>query len=208
MKKLLSLFGRRKAEERDPKTILFSVPTLSGDDIALEPLESAPAPDDLVFHEDDWRQIEFFAASCAKEIVGMLSELKKFEAAHRRDGGYDKVFRRKLATGRVLAGSPETLEQALGARAARGPVLFHGANIVTGRVKDGFSLPLADKVSLYGTHDLTVLGAAMPAGANSEVLARAFMSLHASHGLLLVDWRSQMLLVKVADDGNLEVWRP
>jgi hypothetical protein len=210
MKKLLALFKGRKssAEERDPGTVLFSLPTLSGDNVAREPLEGPPGPDDLVFHEDDWRQIELFPASRAAEIVRVLGELKSFEAVHRRDGGYAQVFRRKLAQARVLGGSPETLGQMFGAKAGAGPVLFYGADTVTGRVADGFSLPLAGKAALYGTRDMTVLGAAMPAGASSEVLARAFVGLNRSDGLILVDWRSQMLLLKVADDGNLEVWRP
>jgi len=212
MKKLLAWFAGRKpsaeAQAADPKKILLSLPTLSGDTVPLAPLDGAPGPGDLVFHEDDWRQIECFAASRTEEIVRKLADLKRFEAAHRRHGGYDAVFARKLAPARVLEGLPQALEEALGAKAGPGPVLFHGANSVTGRVEDGFSLPLAGKVSLYGTRDMTVLGAAMPAGADSEVLARAFMTLHARHGLIQADWRSQMLLLKVEDGGDLKVWRP
>lgn len=210
MKILRTLFGGGKGavpgKAVDPAKVLFSLPTISGDDIAFEPAE--PGDTDLVFHEDDWRQIEFFSKARAEELARTLSTLKIF-AAERSAGsaGYRDIFARKLPAMPVLAGF-EALERVFDAKIGPGPILFHGDSVVTGRVKDSFSLALAGKVWLYGTRDLSVLGAAMPPGADNEVLARAFVTLNRSDGLVLVDWRSQMLLVKVADDGNLEVWRP
>lgn len=214
MKKLREWFGGNKpsdapkAEAVDPRKLLFSLATISTDDYSLEPMDAPPGDAALVFHEDDWRQIEFFSRTRQDEIARMLVSLKAFEARNRVASGYRDIFTRTLKAEPVLSGSVETLEKAFGAVAGPGPVLFHGSGTVAGRVTNGFSLPLAGKVWLYGTRDLTVLGAAMPPGADNEMLARAFMTLSNSDGLLLVDWRSQMLLLKVADDGNLEVWRP
>jgi hypothetical protein len=214
MKKLREWFGGNKspdapkAQAVDPGKLLFSLATISSDDYALEPMAAAPGDADLVFHEDDWRQIEFFPRARQDEIARMLVSLKAFEARNRVAAGYRDIFQRKLAAAPVLEGAMEKLAILFGATAGPGPVVFHGSGTVAGRVANAFSLPLAGKVWLYGTRDLGVLGAAMPPGADNEVLARAFMTLSNSDGLLLVDWRSQMLLLKVADDGSLEVWRP
>jgi len=214
MKKLRDWFGGSKssaepqAQAVDPRKLLFSLSTIAADDIALEPMTGPPGDADLIFHEDDWRQIEFFAKARQEEIAHALISLKAFEARNRVAAGYRDIFQRKLAALPVFADPLEALEKTLGVTAGPGPVLFHGSGTIDGRVKNGFSLPLAGKAWLYGMRDLTVLGAAMPPGADNEVLARTFMALNQSYGLVLVDWRSQMLLLKVADDGNLEVWRP
>ncbi|MBV9993153.1 MAG: hypothetical protein JOZ72_17910 [Alphaproteobacteria bacterium] len=192
----------------DPARLLYSLATIATDDYPLEPMAGPPGEADLVFHEDDWRQIEFLAHDRRDEIARKLTSLKAFEARNRVAGGYREIFERELDARPVLAGPAAMLGCMFGAAAGPGPVLFHGGGEVAGRVADAFSLPLAGKVWLYGMHDLSVLGAAMPPGADNEVLARAFMTLSKSHGLILVDWRAQMLLLKVADEGNLEVWRP
>ncbi len=218
MKKLRDWFGGNKGSAAppaagqvqaiDPTKLLYSLATISTDDYVLEPMALPPGEADLVFHEDDWRQIEFFAGDRRDEIARMLTSLKAFEARNRVANGYRTIFERKLGAKPVLAGSVAALETAFGTTAGPGPVLFHGSAEVAGRVADAFSLPLAGKAWIYGARDLGVLGAAMPPGADNEVLARAFMTLSNSHGLVLVDWRSQMLLLNVADEGNLEVWRP
>lgn len=218
MKKLRDWFGGNKGpavppaapkvQVVDPAKLLYSLATIAAADYVLEPMGVPPGDADLVFHEDDWRQIEFFAQDRREEVARMLTSLKAFEARNRVASGYREIFERELAVEPVLAEPVDALETAFAAVAGPGPVLFYGSGNVAGRVTDAFSLPLAGKVWLYGTRDLSVLGAAMPPGADNEVLARAFMTLNRSHGLVLVDWRSQMLLLKVADEGNLEVWRP
>ena len=216
---LLALFGLAGASSAqkqvliDPRTILFSIPTISDDEAPTEALTGVVAPDDLVFHEDDWRQIEFFPASRQGEIQKKLSELAVFEKAHRHGVGWDKIYIRRFESAPVLPGPAglDTLEAEFGASARPAPVVYHGDNVVNGRVAHGFSLPLGRNVALYGIQDSTgipVLGASVQPGSDDLALSRAFAKLNASHHLILVDWRAHLLLVGVGADGNFEIWRP
>jgi len=56
----------------DPKTILFSIPTLWNDMAELMPGTTSPAKEDLVFHEDDWTQVEFLPRAILPEVQAML----------------------------------------------------------------------------------------------------------------------------------------
>jgi hypothetical protein len=89
-------------------------------------------------------------------------------------------------------------------------VLFSTTSI-TGRVKNGFSLPLGGSVTLYGYATLAgipVLGALIGDNPNHHKLVEALLKLNAAEGLVLVDWRQQMVLESVRPDGNIGVWRP
>ncbi|MEG3143028.1 hypothetical protein U1839_00030 [Sphingomonas sp. RT2P30] len=214
----LALFGfadgssAQKVQLVDPNTILASISTIS-DDAAPVVEAGKIGPTDLVFHEDDWRQIEFFPASRRSEIEAKLTELVAFEKQHRSGAYWDKIYVRKLHAQPVLpgAGAVGTIAAALGVQPHAAPVLFYEEHAVVGRVANGFSLPLGRSVALYGFHDSTgipVLGASVQAGSDDMALSRAFAKLNASHHLIMVDWRGHMLLTGVAPDGNFEVWQP
>jgi hypothetical protein len=69
---------------------------------------------------------------------------------------------------------------------------------------------LGKNAYLYGIrdeHGTTVLGANL-AGADDMLLTNAFTKLSKNYSLILVDWRQQIILVSVAEDGQLDVWRP
>ncbi|HRE81474.1 MAG TPA: hypothetical protein PLN52_10520, partial [Opitutaceae bacterium] len=89
----------------DPRTILFSVPTLSDDIAALEPMDRAPNGADLAFHEDDWAQVEFLPKSLLPEIQRMLKEYKTFEQANRVKSGWRKVYIRKIQRRPLISGA-------------------------------------------------------------------------------------------------------
>lgn len=79
-----------------------------------------------------------------------------------------------------------------------------------GQVKNGFSVELGKNAYLYGIRDsqgATVLGASL-AGADDMLLTKAFTRLNKNYRLILVDWRQQVILVSVAEDGQIDVWRP
>jgi hypothetical protein len=82
---------------------------------------------------------------------------------------------------------------------------------LVGRVAHGFTIPLGGGVALYGFHDdagIPVLGASVGSGGDDQALVRAFTKLSATHGLILVDCRAQMLLVGVESGGDIKAWRP
>lgn len=196
----------------DPRNILFSMPTLADDMAALDPVERGPSDEDLVFHEDEWRQLEFYSSGRLGEIQGKLRELAAFEAAHRVQSGWTQVYVRQLRAAPVLAGPDalNSLSRGLGAQVQQSPVLFHGTHSITGRIHSGFSLQLGQRAWLYGFQDGTgipVLGA-MLQDADDQLLTSAFSRLYHSDRLVLVDWRAQMVLTGVTASGQIDVWSP
>lgn len=204
----------------DPKSILFTVPTISDDLAPLDPITSKPDPEQPAFHEDEWCQVEFYARSYLPELQGVLKKYKAFELENRhkitvqgkdywawRNTYVRKVIRRPLIVG------PEPLaqlESLLDARAGGAPILY-STGALTGRVKGGFTLQLGGTLTLYGyqcSGQISVLGALVGQNPASQVLSRVFERLHAAYGLVLVDWRSQFILVAVSEGGKLSLWSP
>jgi hypothetical protein len=89
-------------------------------------------------------------------------------------------------------------------------VLF-SASSISGQITDGFSIPLGGAITLYGYSSqagIPVLGALVGENPDHQVLVKAFAKLSADEGLVLVDWRQQLILVSVTADGQLDAWRP
>ena len=195
----------------DPRSILFSIPTLADDMATLDPVERAPSDADPVFHEDEWRQLEFFSPTRTEEIQNKLRALNAFEAAHRVQSGWTQAYVRQLPAAPVIAGPSalDSVSRSVGAGIGPAPIMFHGANSITGRIHNGFSLLLGQRAWLYGFRDETgipVLGA-MLQNADDQLLTSAFARLYQSDQLILVDWRAQMLLTNLAG-GQIGVWSP
>jgi hypothetical protein len=194
----------------NPNDILMSIPTISEDLAALDDAGQVGEAD-LVFHEDDWTQVEFYDRARLEDIKAKLSEFKVFEQANRQKHGWKNVYVRKIARTPMIAGPDPVarLASLLGAKPAAAPVIT-SAGHVTGRVRNGFTLPLGGNITLYGfTEDsrIPVLGASVGAGADNLKLTGAFMKLSDAERLIMVDWRGQMILVG-AKDGTIEVWQP
>lgn len=206
--------AQQQVQMIDPNSILFSMSTISEDAAQLAPLNGEAGAADVTFHEDDWRQIEFFPASREQEIRQTLTALAAFEKEHRvGGGGWKKIYVRKLPARPVLAGSVAlgTLAKDLGVAPGPGPVVNQGPDKILGRIAHGFSLPVGRGVALYGFSDATgvpVLGAHVAEGAEEEALTKAFVKLNARRHLILVDWRAHLLLSGVAPSGNFISWRP
>ena len=220
MKWLSGLFGKRddagsgkaRVQSLDPKTLLFSIPTLSDDLADLGPIDKPPSRSDLVLNEDDWAQLEFFPRTSRQLVEQQLAELKTFEAANRKASGWKKVYVRKIQRMPVIGNrSPmQHLESILGAKAG-GAAFIASTKAFAGRVKNGFTFDLGGNVQLYGytvPAGVLVLAASVGPKADNMKLASAFMKLNKSDGLMLVDWRAQLLLVGVTSDGNIETWKP
>jgi hypothetical protein len=195
----------------DPRQILLSIPTISDDIAAQDPADGAPADGALVFHEDDWTQLEFFTADRIDEVRRMLVELKTFEAAHRKGSAWTDLYIRKIERPVVLGNEPlKRLSSLLEKPAGAAPYLS-SAGSVTGRVRDGFTFALGGNVWLYGyTQDgnVPVLGALVGSNPDDTKLVDAFQRLNREAKLIFVDWRQQLLLISVKDDGQIETWSP
>jgi hypothetical protein len=201
-----------KVQMVDPKTIRFSMPTISADIPEVVALKVPPAKTDLVFHEDEWSQVEFYPMSQLADIKRALAEYKPFEQAHRVKHGWTEIYTRRIRRVPVVGGRDALARLAglLTASAQPGPVLAAGSSI-TGRVKDGFTLPLGSGVSLYGVVNasgLPVLAADLQRGADDLKLTQTFVKLSQAEHLVLVDWRSQLILVGTYPNGDVQSWRP
>jgi hypothetical protein len=201
-----------KVQWVDRKSILFSLPTISGDLPRLEPVERELRESDCAFHEDDWSQVEFVANGQLAMVQRVLKEYKPFEAANRTEYGWRRIYARKIDRASVICGGDAVprLEVIVRSKVGPAPVLL-SADPIPGRVKDGFSLRLGGEVTLYGyatPAGIPVLGALIGDNPVHHKLTEAFLNLNAAEGLVLVDWRQQMILGSVGPDGNIRVWRP
>jgi hypothetical protein len=196
----------------DPRTIRFTMPTVAAEDIQFvvptaKSFEGAPQ-----FHEDEWCQVEFFAASRLPEMKARLAEYKLFEERHRSASGWTEIYARRIARSPVVAGGNAVVEVAnvVKATALPAPILTTTSHAL-GQVKGGYTLRVADSVFLYGIvsdSGLQSLGALVARGGDDQALVRAFGALSKSHELILVDWRSQFVLVGTGVGGKINIWRP
>ncbi len=165
----------RKIVMIDPKTILFSLPTIEN---ALPPLRAGDAPPARL-HEDDWRQIELVAAAQEPAIHAELAAIREVLMA-RKAAGFERIHvRSRIPT--PLAGVRLTvaeLAQTLGSPMQGDLAFGAGALVVDG----GF---VFEAGALYGRqHD----GVIVALGLGSLGVALRLTALATSHDLVLVDW--------------------
>jgi hypothetical protein len=195
----------------DPNKLLFSAPTLSNEIAETEPVSSQPGKDVLVFHEDDWCQVEFIKKSQLPEIKKTLSEYKIFEAKNRTGNGWKNVYVRDMKKEIVVPGKQSVTQIATLLRAKQGEMVYLASTEGFGNVKNGFTVPLGGNISLYGTigeAGVTVLAADVGQNPETSRLADAFVSLNRAYGLVLVDWKSQTVLLSKNKSGKIEIWKP
>ena len=168
----------RKVERVDPKSVLFSLPTLE------DALPKVVAGDGASIRvaEDDWRQVEFVHASHRAEVEAELADIARIKTEHRQGHGFDATHVRKRVPA-PLAGATVRLaevEAALGNRAR--PWGFRSGGVV----EDGHAVPDADAVALAVSH-----GGALTALCVFGIAPDVIGKLHPvalAHDLLLVDW--------------------
>jgi len=195
----------------DPGTIRYTMPTVAADDIQFvmptqQSFEGAPQ-----FHEDEWRQLEFYPASRLSNLQARLREYKAFEQQHRTPNGWTKTYARRMDGPAILQSvSVAAIAELLRAQVQPSPILTTTSRPL-GQVKDGFTIRVADSVFLYGTAStaaITSLAALVEQGGDDQRLTEVFSRLHAQHQLVLIDWRKQLILSSVGSDGRISVWRP
>lgn len=196
----------------DPNSILFSLSTISSDLPPLKEVKQAPVASDFMVDEDYWSQVEFFPKTRLAEVERMLNEFKPFEMANRAQHGWRKIYVREITRRPVLVGPKlvDRLSSILGAKAGPAPIVV-SSNTIRGRVSEGFTISLGGNVTLYGyeaSDGIAVLGAAVGQNPDDRKLVEAFAKLSMAEGLMLVDWRQQLLLISVGADGKINTWRP
>jgi hypothetical protein len=202
----------QKTELIDPKSVLFSVSTISDDLPTLEPIDARNATSKLVINEDDWTQVEFLPRSLLEDVKRMLRELSEFERANRVGVGWKNVYVRRFNRLAIIGGrdASKQIENSLGVARTAAPTLA-SVGRPAGRVKDGFSFSIGGNIALYGIetpNGVPVLGASVGEKPDDLKLTQAFVALNKKYGLILVDWRSKLILHGTTSRGQIEVWRP
>lgn len=195
-------------EKVDVNSIQYSMPTISGDEIEYQipsekSFEGAPQ-----FHEDEWCQLEFFSKSRLEEIQRKLTEYKAFESKSRTGSGWKEIYVRNIPRNAFNL-DIKTLETLEGAKVQPSPILTTASRPL-GQVKYGFTISLGEGALLYGIEregKVISLAASVYSDDGNQSLTSSFMELDKSENLVMVDWRSQMIILG-GSDGKLGVWKP
>ncbi|HTR51901.1 MAG TPA: hypothetical protein VMJ10_14395 [Kofleriaceae bacterium] len=152
----------RKLVQVDPKTILFSLPTLEN---VLPPTRPGSAP--VRLHQDDWRQIELVTADQLPAVMAELAAIRDVIAS-RKGAGFTRIHVRD----KIVEPLQGVRVEVAGARRPLGI----GDELVDG----GFAI---DDGAIYGREHLgTIVALCLRIPSDHlDGVARA-------HGLLVVDW--------------------
>lgn len=138
----------------------------------------------------------------------MLAELKPFEAANRIEEVWKQIYIRDLPASPIAGLAPDFGKE-FAFKPVPAPILTTSTQPL-GQVRCGFSMEIGPNAWLYGVEQegaVTVLGASIQGG-DDMLLVHAFSKLNQRHGLILVDWFQQCVLVSADSDGQLEIWQP
>ncbi|MDB5034417.1 MAG: hypothetical protein JWQ98_1658 [Chlorobi bacterium] len=195
----------------DPQTILYSLPTIAKDLPELEEIPAQPSSGETVLHEDDWRQLEFLPTESLADIQRQMKEFKAFEAEHRVEHGWRKIFVRPSLPGATF-GETFTLTALQRALENNSPERIYLSTTSSSprAVKNGFALPLGGNVLLYGdianNRVRTLAGSVGEAGDHMRVF-HAFDRITSLHPVIVVDWRAMMIVTEKSGE-QYQVWRP
>ena len=200
--------AQQAVESVDINSILYSMPTISGDQIQYEmptkeTFEGAPQ-----FHEDEWCQLELYPKTRLVEIQNKLSEYKLFETSNRVSSGWKKIYVRNISRSEFNL-NLSTLGKLQGAKIVPAPILTTASSPL-GQVKNGFTITIGEGTFLYGIAQngkVVSLAANIYSDEGNQYLTTSFMALDKTENLILVDWRGQMIIMG-SNDGKLGVWKP
>ena len=167
----------RKIEMVDPRTILYSLPTLEN----VAPPTIGPVAGAIEMHEDDWRQIELIAARFEPEIAAELAAIRTIHAEHRSGPGFTSLHLRERIPA-PLAGVALTLAE-LGLAGPPRAVAIGPVSGPRAAVAGGFAFEVANGV-IYGRDDRGVVALGLAPGTDPAPLA----AVARTHDLVLVDW--------------------
>ena len=177
----------RKIEHVDPKTILFSLPTLEN---ALPPLVPGDAADALTLHEDDWRQVELVSSSHAIALDAELAAIRDVKSEREHEGipGYRRLHVREriphpLAPARIPL---DDIATALGSPSRRAVAVHDRGSLV----ESGFAFAAGDG-AIYGRaeHEHVVALCIF-----RDASLAPLVELARTHELVLGDWCATQIL--------------
>lgn len=148
--------GLRRLESLDPKTILFSLPTISGSALP-KTFASASRNDIVTIHEDDWRQCEFISCVHSAEISAELAGIQNIRTNEAAAVGWRKIHLRERIAAPLPAGVTwSTVRNLLGDVDPIGGVAFGRAENC---IVDAVGARFPDGLILWGVPDHGALGA-------------------------------------------------
>lgn len=173
------LLRLRRIEMVDPRTILFSLPTLENALPPLEPAEPDRLGEALWMREDDWRQHELVAVAQSPSVDEELAAIRDIHDHARQGPGFARLHVRERIP-QPLAGIALTAAEVGRTLGAPRRPLAVGDGLVVG----GFAFP-AGRGYVYGREAGGVVAElGLAPGAEPALLG----ALLAAHPVLVVDW--------------------
>lgn len=165
----------RKVQYVDPKTILFSLPTVA-DEIPEETVEGE-LHDALLIVEDDWLQFELMPKEALPKAQSDLDAVRAVLKLEREGAGFKKLHVR-VAVPSPFDGQPFLLSTLTDLFKTPGRLAYRGS---PGPLKDCFAFKLPSGVWLYGQARAATVVALGLTAPDDEALGRLT-------GLTLIDW--------------------
>ncbi|MCE9548027.1 MAG: hypothetical protein K8T25_21345 [Planctomycetia bacterium] len=136
----------RKIEWVDPGKILFSLPSIFN---ALAPLSTLTlVGDELILHEDDWRQVEFVSNSFQDEIEEEIASIRRVHQDEWANPGWRNMHVRTRPTRPIVSRlTLSGLAKSNNVARVR-EVSYRDAE---SPIADGYSFSVCDGLFLYGT---------------------------------------------------------
>jgi hypothetical protein len=178
--------------------VLFSLPTIANEMPGPEEGSTKINKNTLELHEDDWRQVEWVAASHRPAIEAEFAAIRDIYEHHRIESGFKEIHVRErlpapLSTATI---SFQDLLAIAGPHATR----FDGISWsgLAGITADSFAFKLLSSIEIYGiSRGTSVIVTAFQNTRTNNVAADDLQNLAtfaARHNLLLVDWcRTQLV---------------
>lgn len=183
------------------RSILFVVPTICDTAPETIPNDNSDTEDAVRLHEDDWRQIEFIAASALPQVDREMAELEGFKRANWTGAGFRSVYIRKE---RPEGLSPIRVPYRLIDSIPHDPIqpLIIGILGTTQReqiVKGGFACRLSPSTFLYGRHsDGILLDLGLARFPKEAEVLQSLLTFCDKNKLCLADWCAGNVIARPA----------
>jgi hypothetical protein len=197
--KLLLVMQKITIQRVDPKTILFSLPTITNDAVPPPaPGSSKLGKNVLEIHEDDWRQVEWVEASAGDAIAAEIESIQRIHDEQREESGFRNLHLRKAVPKPLSSGSIHVDQLRMHFGTAATWLDGFGLYGIAGIAADSFAVRLFSSIELYGTAHANSVQRICFANARannaSEPDIQNLVAFAAAHNVLLVDWCRVMVL--------------
>jgi hypothetical protein len=174
----------------DLQSILFTLPTICDEAPETIQIASHDNPEAVHLHEDDWRQIEFIAATDLPQVDRELTAIKDFKYANRAGAGWKSVYiRKERPDGLFSTRLPYGLIDSI----SHGPIqaLMIETMGQQATVKGGFAVRLSPTLIMYGRQSRGIIvNLALTAAPEQEesVQYQDLVTLCKKFNLIIADW--------------------